>query len=90
MRELFEHENAEGYELELRERLAAAGCDVARRALASEPELDQVEDEDEDELEDEDEDELGELLTVLEPAHALYVALRLELRELELGRRRRE
>lgn len=77
MRELFEDENREGYERELRERMARNGCPVARAALARELELDQVKDPDSDVDEDELEDEEDELFSLAAmPEKSLYAIAR--------------
>jgi len=57
MRELEEKENRAGYQEELEERLALAGCRVAKRRIASRETLGQLDPDDEDLDEDELEDE---------------------------------
>jgi len=78
MRELEERENRAGYADELEERLALAGCKVARDAASRRETLGQVLDPDDEDL-DEDELEDEELFhQVLEPGHALFVLAALE------------
>jgi hypothetical protein len=78
MRELEERENRAGYQDELEERLALAGCSVAKRRIASRAVVDQVdaddEDLDEDELEDE---ELEDQVPLLEDPELYEIARRL-------------
>jgi hypothetical protein len=78
MRELEENENRAGYQVELEERLALAGCTVARDAVGRRETLGQVVDPDDEDL-DEDELEDEELFDqVLEPEHARAVVDELE------------
>jgi hypothetical protein len=78
MRELEETENRAGYQVELEERLALAGCSVAKRSIALRETLGQVDADDEDLDEDELEDEEEEFLQVLELEHARFLVDELE------------
>jgi len=75
---MFERENRAGYQVELEERLALAGCKAAQAAVQLREALGQVEDPDDEDL-DEDELEDDELLArAVELECALFVVDELE------------
>lgn len=90
MHELVEDENREGYERELEERLAIAGCPVARAQVRARELVDQVDADDEDLDEDELEDEELVHHQVIELDHARTIVGELDRRRDVAAARRKE